>query len=56
MIDMNEGESQAKWVSYKPQKDEWVYNDGEVEDANPTFIFDFLNALHSLCRLQPHHH
>jgi len=43
MIDMNEGESQAKWVSYKPQKDEWVYNDGEVEDANPTFIFDFLN-------------
>ena len=40
---MNEGESQAKWVSYKPQKDEWVYNDGEVEDANPTFIFDFLN-------------
>jgi hypothetical protein len=44
MIDMNEGESQAKWVSYKPQKDEWVYNDGEVEDANPTFIFDFLNV------------
>ena len=41
MIDMNEGESQAKWVSYKPQKDEWVYNDGEVEDANPTFIFDY---------------
>lgn len=43
MIDMNEGESQANWVSYKPQKDEWVYNDGEVEESNPTFIFDYIN-------------
>ena len=43
MIDMNEGESQARWVSYKPQKDEWVYNDGEVEETNPSFIFDYVN-------------
>lgn len=40
---MNEGESQARWVSYKPQKDEWVYNDGEVEETNPSFIFDYVN-------------
>ena len=43
MIDMNEGESQARGVSYKPQKDEWVYNDGEVEETNPSFIFDYVN-------------
>lgn len=52
MIDMNEGESQAKWVSYKPQKDEWVYNDGEVEDSNPSFIFDFLNIKAGWGKLQ----
>jgi hypothetical protein len=52
MIDMNEGESQAKWVSYKPQKDEWVYNDGEVEDNNPSFIFDFLNIKAGWGKLQ----
>lgn len=52
MIDMNEGESQAKWVSYKPQKDEWVYNDGEVEDANPTFIFDYQNIKAGWGKLQ----
>ena len=49
---MNEGESQAKWVSYKPQKDEWVYNDGEVEDSNPSFIFDFLNIKAGWGKLQ----
>ena len=49
---MNEGESQAMWVSYKPQKDEWVYNDGKVEDSNPTFIFDYVNIKAGWGKLQ----
>mgnify|MGYP003677192234 FL=1 len=29
MIDLGIGGSQAKWIAYKPQNDEWQYNDGE---------------------------
>lgn len=44
MLDMQLGESQAKWIAYKPQNDEWVYNDGEVsEKAMSAFIFDHEN-------------
>jgi len=44
MLNDDMGESQAKWVSYKPQKDEWVYNDGEPsEKAMSAFIFDYVN-------------
>ena len=38
MIDLGSGESQAKWIAYKPQKDEWEYNDGEP--SMDSFIFD----------------
>jgi len=44
MLNDDMGESQAKWVAYKPQKDEWVYNDGEIsEKAMSAFIFDYKN-------------
>ena len=44
MLNDDMGESQAKWVAYKPQKDEWVYNDGEVsEQAMSFFLFDYEN-------------
>ena len=29
MIDLGIGGSLAKWIAYKPQNDEWQYNDGE---------------------------
>ena len=46
MLNDDMGESQAKWVAYKPQKDEWVYNDGEPsEKAMGAFLFDYVNGV-----------
>tara|TARA_R100000664_G_scaffold11765_1_gene19001 strand:- start:3667 stop:4221 length:555 start_codon:yes stop_codon:yes gene_type:complete len=41
MLDIGSGESQIKWIAYKPQNDEWQYNEGEIsEEAISAFIFD----------------